>query len=99
MATERLPMRTIREILRQKWQLGRSNRAVAQSIRVSVGAMGGALQRARVAGLTTWHAVAALTDDALTATVYRRPAGRCPRAPQPGLHTDPYRAAEARGDG
>ena len=47
MATERLPMRTIREILRQKWQLGRSNRAVAQSVGVSVGAMGGALQRAR----------------------------------------------------
>ena len=74
MATERLPMRTIREILRQKWQLGRSNRAVAQSVGVSVGAVGGALQRARAAGLTTWDAVAALTDDALTATVYRRPA-------------------------
>ena len=84
MATERLPMRTIREILRQKWQLGRSNRAVAQSIGVSVGAVGGALQRARAAGLTTWDAVAALTDDALTATVYRRPAA----AARVRLHPD-----------
>ncbi len=77
MATERIPMRTIREILRQKWQLGRSNRAVAQSVGVSVGAVGGALQRARVAGLTTWDAVAALTDEALTGAVYRGP----PRPP------------------
>ena len=37
MATERLPMRTIREILRQKWQLGRSNRAVARSVGSSLG--------------------------------------------------------------
>jgi len=41
MATERLPMRTIREILRQKWQLGRSNRAVARSVGLSVSAIGG----------------------------------------------------------
>jgi transposase len=91
MATERLPMRTIREILRQKWQLGRSNRVVAQSIGVSVGAVGGTLHRARAAGLTTWAAVAALTDDALDAAVYRRAAGAARERPQPDfalLHTE-----------
>ena len=77
MATERLPMRTIREILRQKWQLGRSNRAVARSVGLSVGAIGGTLHRARAAGLETWAAIEAVSDDALEARLYhaRRGAG------------------------
>jgi FixJ family two-component response regulator len=37
MATERLPMRCVREILRQKLVLGRSNRQVATSLDVSNG--------------------------------------------------------------
>ena len=45
-------MRKTREILRQKWLLGCSNRAVAQSVGVSVGAVGETLRRAREAGLT-----------------------------------------------
>jgi hypothetical protein len=32
MATERLSMRQIREILRQKWTLGRTHRQVAESL-------------------------------------------------------------------
>ncbi len=72
MATERLPMRTIREILRQKWQLGRSNRAVARSVGLSVGAIGGTLHRARAAGLDTWAAVEAVADDVLAARLYPR---------------------------
>ena len=63
MATERLSMRKTREILRQKWLLGCSNRAVAQSVGVSVGAVGETLRRAREAGLT-WGEVAELADDA-----------------------------------
>jgi hypothetical protein len=35
MATERLSMRNTREILRQKWTLGRSHREVGQSVAVS----------------------------------------------------------------
>ena len=72
MATERLPMRTIREILRQKRQLGRSNRAVARSVGLSVGAIGGTLHRARTAGLQTWAAIEAVSDDALAARLYPR---------------------------
>jgi hypothetical protein len=34
MATERLSMRQIREILRQKWVLGRPHREVAESLAV-----------------------------------------------------------------
>src|SRR5262249_42688500 len=75
MATERLPMRIIREILRQKWQLGRSNRAVARSVGLNVGAIGGTLHRARAAGLVTWAAVEGVSGDALAARLYARRAG------------------------
>src|SRR5258706_3449389 len=89
MATERLPMRTIREILRQKWQLGRSNRAVARSVGLSVGAIGGTLHRARAAGLETWAAIAAVSDDVLEAQLYRPGDGQEPTRPQPDCASIP----------
>ena len=46
MATERLSMRKIREILRHKGVLGRSHRDVAASLSVSVGAVSAAEQSA-----------------------------------------------------
>ena len=69
MATERLSMRKIREILRHKWAVGRSHREVAASLGVSVGAVSAAAQRAREAGLD-WAAVEALDDEALEARLY-----------------------------
>ena len=81
MATERLSMRKTREVLRQKWLLERSNREVAQSVGVSVGAVYKVVWRARVAGLD-WAAVAALADDAaLEARIYGPPTPL--RAPRP----------------
>jgi len=50
MATERLSMRQTREILRQKWSLGRTHREVAQSLRSSSGTVGTTVLRARAAG-------------------------------------------------
>lgn len=91
MATERLPMRTIREILRQKWQLGRSNRAVARSVGLSVGAIGGTLHRARAAGLDSWAAVEAVADDVLAARLYQRREGTGRARPRPdcaAIHTE-----------
>jgi hypothetical protein len=41
MATERLSMRQIREILRQKWVLACSHRQVAASLTVSLGTVTG----------------------------------------------------------
>src|SRR5207244_11815370 len=64
MATERLSMRQTREILRQKWRLGRTHREVAQSLRISTGAVGTTVLRARAAGLD-WAQVDALSDDVL----------------------------------
>ena len=74
MATERLPMRKIREILRLKWVAQRSHREAARSLGVSAGAVAAAVSRARARGLT-WAAVEALSDDALERLLYGPPAG------------------------
>lgn len=63
-------MRKTREILRQKWQLGRSHREVACSVGVSAGAVGSAVERATAAGLD-WAGVETLADDELEARLYR----------------------------
>ena len=65
-------MRQTREILRQKWSLGRTHREVAQSLGISSGAVGTTVLRARAAGLD-WGQVDTLTDEALQARVYGPP--------------------------
>jgi transposase len=62
-------MRKTREILRQKWELGRTHREVAASVGVSLGGVAVTLSRAAMAGLD-WPAVQALSDDALDRRVY-----------------------------
>jgi hypothetical protein len=68
MATERLPMRQIREILRLKWTLQRSHRETARSVGVSAGSVGGR-QPCDPSGpdLGGGHAV---TDDQLENTLW-----------------------------
>jgi transposase len=88
MTTERLSMRSTREILRQKWVLSRSHREVAASLGVSVGVIAATLQRARQAGLD-WAAVERLDELTLEAQLYgtRGPARR--PLPDPAyLHTE-----------
>src|SRR5947209_11447140 len=72
MATERLSMRQTREILRQKWRLGRTHREVAQSLGIRGGAVGTTVLRARAAGLD-WAQVDPLSDEVLQARVYGPP--------------------------
>ena len=62
-------MRKTREILRQKWELGRTHRQVTESVGVSVGTVHGAVKRAGKAGLD-WAAVQELTDDELETRLY-----------------------------
>ena len=69
MATERVPMRKIREILRLKWVAERSHREAARSLGVSPGAVASAIGRAQARALT-WEAVEALSDDALERLLY-----------------------------
>ena len=101
MATERLSMRHTREILRQKWALGATHRAVAQSLGIGVGTVGTTVLRARAAGLD-WPQVQALTDDALEARLYGLPraAGRGRPVPDCAyLHTERKKGAfDERGD-
>src|SRR5262245_45930952 len=91
MATERLAMRRIREILRQKWALRLSHRAVARSLRVGLGTISSVTSRAQATGLD-WAQVQTLTDEALEGRLYGRPdvAGQGPRpAPDcPWIHAE-----------
>jgi transposase len=73
MATERLSMRKLREILRQKGPLARSHRQVAASLQVSIGTVTSVLRRATHAGLD-WPQVQAVSDDVLEARLYGAPA-------------------------
>jgi len=83
MARPRIGMRKIREILRQKWSMGRSHREVSASLRVSLGSITETVSRARSAGLD-WPAVSDLADDELARRLYgeRAPGSR----PAPDCH-------------
>ena len=90
MATERLLMRHIREILRLKWTLRRSHRATAQSLGISAGAVASVVTRAKALALT-WDAVAALSDDALERTLYGPTLALTVARPEPDrvwMHTE-----------
>jgi transposase len=90
MATERLPMRHIREILRLKWGLMRSHREAARSLGISPGAVASVLSRATALGLTL-DALDGLSDDALEQRLYgpTLAGGRARPLPEPTwIHTE-----------
>ncbi len=74
-------MRTIREILRLKWDCHRSNREIAQSCNIARSSVGECLARAAAAGLA-WPLPPELDDGTLEARLYRR-AGRPPGPQRP----------------
>ena len=67
-------MRRLRELLRLKYGVGLSPRAIAQACTVGLGTVTTYLQRATAAGLT-WPLPDELDDAALEARVFARPAG------------------------
>lgn len=76
-------MRQLKEILRQKWLLQRSHRAIARSVGVSAGTVGDAVVRVRHAGLNDWASIAELAEEELEGRVYGfRPAAAVER-PEP----------------
>jgi len=90
MATERLPMRQIREILRLKWTLQRSHRETARSVGVSAGTVASVVSRATHKGLT-WEAVSRLTDDQLEEALWgpKLPLSAARSIPDPvHIHTE-----------
>jgi transposase len=81
MATERLEVRQIREILRLRAQ-GRTVREVAASLGVSVGSVQKTAARAAKAGVT-WTAAEALDERTLEERMYGRPAKPGDDRPRP----------------
>ena len=84
MATERLTMRDLREILRQKLLLGRSHRQAAAAVRISPGSVASAATRAKVLGLD-WETVEKLDDEELETRMYGPRGGRRDGRPEPEL--------------
>jgi transposase len=82
MATERLPMRKIREILRQKWVLGHRHRAIARALGIGVGTVSEMTRAASAAGLD-WDRVQGLSDADLETAVYGTGPQKSLRAPLP----------------
>jgi transposase len=81
-AAERLSMRQVKEILRQKWVLQRSHREIAESVAVSAGSVSAAVSRATRAGLT-WAQVETMSEEMLDVRLYGpREGARCDR-PRP----------------
>jgi transposase len=81
MATTRLLMRKIREILRLKWTEGRRHRQIARALHVGVGTVSEVVRAAADAGLD-WERVTALGEAELEAALYGTPR-RALRAPLP----------------
>lgn len=81
MATERLEVRQIREILRLRAQ-GRTVREVARSLGISVGAVQKTAARAGLAGVT-WKVAEALSEAVLEERLYGRPAKPGDDRPRP----------------
>lgn len=84
MATRRLPMPKIREILRLKWKLGKSHREVARSLGISPGTVGGTVSRASQANLS-WEDVERLSDEELQNRLYGEPCAPGSARPMPDL--------------
>ena len=94
MATERLRMHVLREIIRQKLALGRSHRQVAAAVGVSAGKVASVYADARSLGIDA-AAVEAMTDAELAARMYPKTASSCVR-PEPDcarLHLELRRRA------
>ena len=90
MATERLLMRHIREILRLKWTVQRSHRDTARSLGISAGTVASVVTRAKATALT-WETVVTLSDDALERTLYGPTLALTVARPEPDLvwmHTE-----------
>jgi transcriptional regulator with XRE-family HTH domain len=90
MATERLPMRRIREILRLRRQQGLSVRETARALGVSVGVVSKTASRAEKAGVT-WEVAEGMADAALEERLYGRPVSPSDDRPRPNpvyLHTE-----------
>lgn len=82
MPAERVSMRQVKEILRQKWVLKRTHREIAESVSVSAGSVSATVSRATRAGLT-WAQVETMSDEALEVRLYGPREGASCERPRP----------------
>jgi len=75
MAQERLGVRSIREVLRLKLTLNRTDTEVAASVRCARSTIAEYVRRARSAGVGSWEGVEKLGDAELESKLYPRSAG------------------------
>jgi transposase len=74
MATRRLAMRKVREILRMKYELGLSHRSIARSLHISIGTVSEYLAKAKEVGVG-WPLPVEMDDVELEAQLFPRAAG------------------------
>ena len=84
MARKRLQMRKLREILRLKYEVGLSHRAVSKACSIGLGTVSLYLKRAADAGLT-WPLPTDADDAALESMVFRRPVSHAGPRPRPDM--------------
>ena len=72
MGTERLPMRRIREVLRLRYEMGRSQLEIARACGMGTGTVSEYLRRVRQAGLS-WPLPPELDEAALEARLFPAP--------------------------
>jgi len=84
MATERLTMQKLREILRLKLELGHSHRKAARALGISAGSVATAAVRAKLL-ILDWARVCELDDVELEQLMYGPPGGRREGRPLPDL--------------
>ena len=90
MPNERLAMRKVREVLRQKGELQLSHRDVADGLKCSLGSVSNVVNRAKDAGLT-WEKAALMTEDEVEARLYGPSTpqkGERPKADPVWIHTE-----------
>jgi len=90
MPRERLSMRTIREVLRLRWEAGLSHRAIAVSCRKGQTTVQDCLLRAKAAGLS-WPLPEGMDEEQLERLLYPPPpesARRRPRPDWPAIHQE-----------
>src|SRR3989338_14184 len=71
MANQRLHMRNIKEVLRLKYQIGLSNRQIADSLHIAHSTISDYLQKAKAAGIP-WPLPEGLSDQALESRLFAR---------------------------
>jgi len=85
MASRRLSMRKISEVLRLKFELKLSHREIGKSLNISPGTVGEYLCYAKAAGITNWPLPEGMDEETLTNALFQPAKDRKKDRPRPNL--------------